>query len=219
MSLIENSRFSDSPPCYRRGMAAFDRVHLRKLTDRERTAFEERHPRSAAAYARSGHLFGRVPMTWMNKNVTGYPVYAAGARGARLTDIDGHQYVDFCLGDTGAMAGHSPTPVVEAVTRRLGELGGATTMLPTEDAAVVGDQLSSRFGVPAWSFTLTATDANRWAIRLLRAVSGRSRILVNRTGRGDHRQGDRRRHPGRRVRAVGRAGGRTVGRALTDLLA
>jgi len=118
-------------------------------------------------------------MTWMNKNAAGYPVYADRARGARLTDIDGHEYVDFSLGDTAAMAGHSPAAVVEAVTRRLSDLGGASTMLPTEDAAVVGAELSRRFGVLAWSFALTATDANRWAIRLLRAVTGRPRILVN----------------------------------------
>ncbi|AGZ41816.1 transaminase [Actinoplanes friuliensis] len=156
-----------------------DRDRLRLLTGRERALFAERNPRSADAYARAGHLFGRVPMTWMNKSAAGYPVYVDRARGARLSDVDGHEYVDFCLGDTAAMAGHSPAPVVEAVTRRLGELGGASTMLPTEDAAVVGAELSRRFGVPEWSFALTATDANRWAIRLLRAVTGRSRILVN----------------------------------------
>jgi glutamate-1-semialdehyde 2,1-aminomutase len=115
----------------------------------------------------------------MNKNVTGHPIYAGSARGARLTDIDGHEYVDFCLGDTAAMAGHSPAPVVDAVTRRLAGLGGASTMLPTEDAAVAGAELARRFGVPLWSFALTATDANRWAIRLLRAATGRSKILVN----------------------------------------
>ncbi|GAA3343771.1 hypothetical protein GCM10020358_44280 [Amorphoplanes nipponensis] len=109
----------------------------------------------------------------MNKSAAGHPVYLDRARGARLTDIDGHEYVDFfCLGDTAAMAGHSPAPVVAAVTRRLGDLGGASTMVPTEDAALVGAELSRRFGLPAWSFALTATDANRWAIRLLRAVTG-----------------------------------------------
>ena len=118
-------------------------------------------------------------MTWMNKAATGLPVYAARARGARLTDVDGHGYVDFCLGDTAAMAGHSPPPVVAAVTDRLAAGGGLATMLPTEDAAWVGAELARRFGVPRWSFTLTATDANRWAIRLLRAVTGRPRILVN----------------------------------------
>ncbi|MFE9656454.1 transaminase [Micromonospora sp. NPDC006431] len=156
-----------------------DRARLNRLLERERAEFVERHPRSAAAYARAEHLFGKVPMTWMNKNAAGFPVYVDRARGARLTDIDGHDYVDFCLGDTGAMAGHSPDPVVAAVTRRLAELGGGSTMLPTEEAATVGAELSRRFGLPTWSFTLTATDANRWAIRLLRAITGRPRILVN----------------------------------------
>jgi len=160
-------------------MSTIDRTRLATLTAREQAAFAARTPRSAAAYAAAGALFGRVPMTWMNKTAAGYPVYAAGARGARVTDVDGHEYADFCLGDTGAMAGHSPAPVVAAVTRRLAEAGGATTMLPTEDAAAVGAELSRRFGLPLWSFALTATDANRWAIRLLRAVTGRPRILVN----------------------------------------
>ena len=159
--------------------SAIDRVRLGVLTERERGTFAERNPRSAAAHARAGNLFGRVPMTWMNKTAAGHPVYAGRARGARLTDIDGHEYVDFCLGDTAAMAGHSPAPVVAAVNRRLADLGGASTMLPTEDAGPVGAELTRRFGVPAWSFALTATDANRWAIRLLRAVTGRPRVLVN----------------------------------------
>ena len=156
-----------------------DRARLATLAERERAAFTERHPRSAAAYQRADHLFGRVPMTWMNKTAAGFPVHFATARGNRITDVDGHEYLDFCLGDTGAMAGHSPAPVVEAVQQRLATLGGAATMMPTEDAAAVAAELARRFRVPYWSFALTATDANRWAIRLLRAVTGRPKILVN----------------------------------------
>jgi glutamate-1-semialdehyde 2,1-aminomutase len=117
-------------------------------------------------------------MTWMAKWAGGHPVYAARAHGATIEDVDGHRYVDFALGDTGAMAGHSPAPVVEAVQRRLGEAGGATLMLPTDDAAWVGEELARRFGVPRWSFTLTATDANRWALRLCRAMTRRPLVLV-----------------------------------------
>ena len=156
-----------------------DRARLAALAERERADFAQRHPRSAQAYQQADHLFGRVPMTWMNKTAAGFPVYFATARGNRITDVDGHELIDFCLGDTGAMAGHSPQPVVEAVHRRLAGLGGATTMMPTEDAAVVAAELSRRFRMPYWSFALTATDANRWAIRLLRAVTGRPKILVN----------------------------------------
>ncbi|MGW0089138.1 transaminase [Streptomyces sp. NPDC003328] len=156
-----------------------DRARLRRLLARESAEAQELNPRSKAAYERADHLFGRVPMTWMNKTAGAFPRYLAAARGARLTDIDGHDYIDFCLGDTGAMAGHSPDAVAAAVQRRFTELGGATAMLPTEDAEWVGAELTRRFGLTRWSFSLTATDANRWAIRLARAVTGRPKILVN----------------------------------------
>ncbi|GHF39552.1 transaminase [Streptomyces griseosporeus] len=156
-----------------------DRTRLHRLLARESAEAERRNPRSRAAYEGAGNLFGRVPMTWMNKTAGAFPRYLATARGARVTDIDGHEYIDFCLGDTGAMAGHSPAPVTEAVQRRFAELGGATAMLPTEDAAWVGAELTRRFGPTHWSFALTATDANRWAIRLARAATGRPKILVN----------------------------------------
>ncbi|MEV6053772.1 transaminase [Streptomyces sp. NPDC052107] len=156
-----------------------DRTRLHALLARESAEAERRNPRSRAAYAGADHLFGRVPMTWMNKTAGAFPRYLAGARGARVTDVDGHEYIDFCLGDTGAMAGHSPAPVTDAVRMRFAEQGGATAMLPTEDAEWVGAELTRRFGLARWSFSLTATDANRWAIRLARAVTGRPKILVN----------------------------------------
>lgn len=156
-----------------------DRARLSDLLARERALAAERNPRSKAAFADAGNLFGGVPMTWMNKTAAGFPLYLATARGARLTDLDGHELIDFCLGDTGAMAGHSPEPTVRAVQERFGELGGATAMLPTEDAAAVGRELERRFGLPRWSFSLTATDANRWAIRLARAITGRPKILFH----------------------------------------
>ncbi|MCD6725960.1 MAG: aminotransferase class III-fold pyridoxal phosphate-dependent enzyme [Solirubrobacteraceae bacterium] len=152
---------------------------LQELLERERAAFRVSHPKSGAAYEAADHLFGHVPMTWMNKNAAGHPLYLDRARGAHVWDIDGHEYVDLCLGDTGAMAGHSPPPTVRAVADRFGELGGATAMMPTEDAEWVGAELARRFGLPLWSFSLTATDANRWAIRLARAMTGRPKILFN----------------------------------------
>ena len=155
-----------------------DRMRLSSLIARERHAHRERTPGSRGAYEASDHLLGRVPMTWMNKWSGGYPLYLRAARGNRITDVDGHEYIDFALGDTGAMAGHSPAATVAAVERRIGELGGITTMMPSEDAEWVGADLTRRFGVPLWSFTLTATDANRWALRLGRLITGRPRILA-----------------------------------------
>ena len=156
-----------------------DRGRLSTLMERERQTYKARNPRSLAAYQSARNLFGRVPMTWMNKSAGGFPLYLSTAKGAHVEDIDGHNYVDFCLGDTGAMAGHSPDATVQAVQRRYAELGGATAMMPSEDAAWVGAELARRFGLPYWSFSLTATDANRWAIRLARAVTGRPKILFH----------------------------------------
>jgi len=156
---------------------ALDRRRLTDLLTAERQRFADGHPRSRDAYrAARANLFGGVPMTWMNKAAGGFPLYVDSARGAHVRDLDGHEYVDFALGDTGAMAGHAPAPTVEAVQRRLRD--GLTTMMPTTDAAWVGAELARRFGLPLWSFSLTATDANRWAIRLARAVTGRPKILV-----------------------------------------
>ena len=136
------------------------------------------YPRARELFAAAEHLFGRVPMTWMAMWSGGFPIDLDRARGNRVVDVDGHEYVDFALGDTGAMAGHSPEATVAAVAQRLGTLGGITTMLPTADAEWVGAELARRFGLPLWSFTLTATDANRWALRLARLATGRPKVLT-----------------------------------------
>ena len=159
-------------------MATLDRSRLASLLAAEQATYTDRHPRSRDLFAAADNLFGRVPMTWMNMWTGGFPLYLDHATGNRITDVDGHTYVDFALGDTGAMAGHSPAPTVAAVQRRAGELGGITTMLPTEDAQWVGAELERRFGLPLWSFTLSATDANRWAIRLARLATGKPKVLV-----------------------------------------
>ena len=160
-------------------MPELGRDRITALLRDEQERFAREHPRSRELFERaSGSLVSGVPMTWMAKWAGGHPVYAASAHGAVIEDVDGHRYVDFALGDTGAMAGHSPSATVAAIQRRLGEHGGATLMLPTEDAAWVGEELGRRFGVPLWSFALTATDANRWALRLCRAMTRRPYVLV-----------------------------------------
>jgi glutamate-1-semialdehyde 2,1-aminomutase len=145
------------------------------LLDRERGRFADTHAASREMHeaARLSLLAG-VPMTWMTMWAGGHPIYVAEANGARVVDVDGNHYSDFCLGDTGAMAGHKPEPTIRALT----DSAGITTMLPTEDAAWVGEELARRFGVPYWQFALTATDANRWMLRICREVTGRPKVLV-----------------------------------------
>ena len=154
-------------------------MHARagELLERELERFEREHPRSGELSKRAAaSLLAGVPMHWMLRWPGAYPVYAEEASGARFRDVDGIEYVDFCLGDTGAMTGHSPEPVVRAVAEQAAR--GITLMLPSEDALWVGEELGRRFGLPRWQFALTATDANRFAIRLARHVTGRPKVLV-----------------------------------------
>ena len=157
-------------------VVTIDRARLQALVALERATYRDRHEASAALFGQASHLFGRVPMTWMAKWSGGFPLYLATAHGNRIRSVDGLEFIDFALGDTAAMAGHSPSATVEAVQSRLGVDGGVTTMLPTADAEWVGAHLAERFGVPLWSFTLTATDANRWALRLGRLATGRPKV-------------------------------------------
>ena len=156
-----------------------DRERLARLIERERATAAAASPESRRLAERAHeHMIGGVPMQWMEIWVGPTVRFFARAKGNRIIDVDGNELVDFCLGDTGSMAGHSPDALVAAVQRRIGELGGITTMLPTEDAIWVAGDLARRFGLPKWTFSLTATDANRWVLRTCRQLTGRSKILI-----------------------------------------
>jgi glutamate-1-semialdehyde 2,1-aminomutase len=159
-------------------VATIDRTRIRDLMERERATFRERHPRSGelAEQAKRNLLYG-VPMNWMTRWPGDHPVFVERAEGARFWDVDGNPFVDFCLGDTGGMAGHSPKATVDAIARQAAQ--GITLMLPTADAEWVGAEMARRFGMPFWSFTLTATDANRFVIRWARELTGRPKIAVH----------------------------------------
>src|SRR6266403_125722 len=158
-------------------MSTIDRKKLHQLHEHESQRFLADHPKSAALYARAqSSLLGGVPMNWMKKWAGAFPIFVKSAKGAHFTDVDGRVYIDLCLGDTGAMTGHSPEIVAETVARRAKE--GITFMLPTEDSLRVGEDLQRRFRLSYWQFTLTATDANRFAIRIAREITQRSKILV-----------------------------------------
>ena len=154
-----------------------DRSRLARLLAAEESRFEAAHPRSRELFDRARRsLLGGVPMNWMIRSPGAFPIFVARAQASRFVDVDGHSYLDLCLGDTGAMTGHAPPALVEAIGDQARR--GLTFMLPTEDAVFVGEELARRFGLPFWQMALTATDANRFAIRLARHVTRRPRVLV-----------------------------------------
>ena len=158
-------------------VVSIDRSKMRELQAKEEKRFTEARPKSNALFERARKsLLAGVPMNWMVRWAGPFPVFVARAKGAHITDVDGHEYIDFCLGDTGAMFGHSPEAVTDAVKDHIDN--GITTMLPTEDSVWVGEELARRFGLPYWQIVMTATDANRFSIRLARVITGRKKILV-----------------------------------------
>src|SRR5438876_809253 len=151
-------------------MNSISRIRLQSLMQREQKRFVDERPKSKALFERARKsLLGGVPMNWMAKWAGAFPPFVREAQGAHFYDVDGHRYLDLCLGDTGAMTGHSPDPMAEAVAAQVRR--GVTFMLPTEDSIWVGEELQRRFGLPYWQIAMTATDANRFAIRLARGLT------------------------------------------------
>jgi glutamate-1-semialdehyde 2,1-aminomutase len=143
----------------------------------EQEKFLETHIKSGALFEEAKKVMpGGVPMSWMAKWPGAYPVFIESAVGAHFTDVDKNNYIDFCLGDTGSMTGHSPAPTVAAIQEQAHR--GITAMLPTADAVAVSQELATRFGLPLWQFTVSATDANRHVLRYSRLLTGRSKIIV-----------------------------------------
>jgi len=154
-----------------------NREHLKKLQKKEMERFISRTPKSAALFEKAkGVMPGGVPMSWMSKWPGKYPLFVESAKGAHFIDVDGNEYIDLCLGDTGSMTGHSPKPTVDAISNQLSK--GMTAMLPTDDALAVSKELARRFHLPLWQFTVSATDANRHVIRYARLITRRQKIIV-----------------------------------------
>jgi glutamate-1-semialdehyde 2,1-aminomutase len=158
-------------------IAGIRRDRLEALARREVARYARSRPKTRGTLAAgAGHYLGEVPMHWMRDWPMPHPLVVATAEGARLIDVDGFGIDDFCLGDTGSMFGHSPAPVARAIRRQARR--GLTYMLPTEDALEVGRLLCAAFGPFRWQIATTATDANRFALRVARAVTGRPKVLV-----------------------------------------
>lgn len=148
-----------------------------KIADEQGVLYASRRPRSKAVFEDSlDGYFDRVPLHWMRDWPMPFPMIVSEASGSRIVDLDGNAIIDFCLGDTGSMFGHGPAPILEALAKT--GRSGLTTMLPSEEAAAVAPLLAQRFGLPRWQIAGSASDANRFAMRVARAVTGRSKVLV-----------------------------------------
>jgi glutamate-1-semialdehyde 2,1-aminomutase len=159
-------------------MASITLERVKGLLKQEEDRFVKERPKSRALFEEAKkNLVGGVPMSWMRIWTGGFPVFVDKAEGVTITDVDGHRYLDLCLGDTGGLCGHANPKIVEAITNQM-KNRGTTTMLPTEDCIWVGQELQRRFGLPFWQVLMTATDANRMALKVARSITGRQLILA-----------------------------------------
>lgn len=154
-----------------------DFSHIAALQQIERERFVATHPQSLAlAQAAQAHYLFGVPLHWMRDWPSPAALFVQQAHGVSLTCVDGLRHTDFCLGDTGAMFGHSPAPLAQAIAQQAAQ--GLTCMLPAANAVVVGEGLARVFGLPMWQMALTASDANRFVLRWARAITQRPQLLV-----------------------------------------
>ena len=149
---------------------------LTELNEREKKTFKERTGESKRLFDNAQEmLLNGTPTPWMGDWGTEYPIFLKKAKDNRILDVDGNEYLDFCLGDTGAMFGHSPDATAKTVCEQVQK--GITTMMPCPESLEIGIELGKRFGLPLWQVAMTATEANRYVIRICRALTGRPKVL------------------------------------------
>ena len=150
---------------------------LDSLREREVARFRARIPRSRALYEQSRRLMpSGVPSSWMAAFYPGTEIFVSRGAGARFEDVDGNSYLDMTQSDLSMVCGFGPEAVTRAVAQRFA--AGSHFLLPTEDAIAVCGLLASRFGMPFWQFTLSASAANTEAIRIARLATGRDKVLL-----------------------------------------
>jgi glutamate-1-semialdehyde 2,1-aminomutase len=158
-------------------LSGIDGERVRALLEDENARFVAERPRSMTLLERArGSMPRGVPMSWMDDLYEHPPVWVSDGEGAYFTDVDGHRYLDMYVADMSAFCGHAPAAVIEAVSARIAR--GNQFLLPSEDAIDVAEHLATRYGLPQWQFTSSATQANTEVIRIAREMTGRGRILL-----------------------------------------
>src|SRR5690349_10407455 len=156
------------------GRTAGARPDLNRITAEQEEIFVRRQPGSRELASRaSGALVGGVVSSW--QITAPQPVWLSHGLGSKVYDVDGNEYVDLHGGYGAMLAGHAHPAIVEAVRARVGR--GTHFAQPTEDALLVAEELARRFGLPLWRFGNSGTEATMDAVHLMRAVTGRRRII------------------------------------------
>src|SRR6476661_3077856 len=148
-------------------------TRLDVLIEAETARFRDRQSRSREMSDRARTLAGGATSNWQVAEP--HAVWLSHGSGSKVYDVDGCEYSDFHGGYGVSLAGHGHPAIVEAVRARVAR--GTHFAQPTEDSIVVADNLAERFGQPLWRFGNSGTESTMDAVHLMRAATGRDRIL------------------------------------------
>ncbi|HEX5579278.1 MAG TPA: aminotransferase class III-fold pyridoxal phosphate-dependent enzyme, partial [Candidatus Limnocylindria bacterium] len=151
-----------------------DRERVRAVGQREEAAYRARTPRSAELHVRAQRA---MPLGVASSFQTydPYPLFMTDARGSRIWDADGNEYIDFDMAFGVLAAGHSHPLVAEALQRRVAN--GTCYTFPIEDGVALAEEIKQRFGVDLVRFSNSGTEATMDAIRVARGFTGREKLL------------------------------------------
>ncbi|MEX0756307.1 MAG: aspartate aminotransferase family protein [Actinomycetota bacterium] len=167
-----------------RGTVEIDLQNVDRLIAKEEATLEPKHRRSIEYKQIAAEtVTGGVASSWQDSPP--HTIFADHAKGSRLWDIDGNEYIDFHLGYGAMVAGHAHPKIVAAIQRQAER--GTHFAQPTQDLHEIGENLRDRFKLPLWRFCNSGTEATLEAARLMRATTGRDLILkIEGTYHGHH---------------------------------
>jgi glutamate-1-semialdehyde 2,1-aminomutase len=155
------------------GIAPELSTRLDSVIEDETRTFLDRQRRSEDMSERAQVLAGGATSSWQLAEP--HTVWLSHGNGSKLYDVDGNEYSDFHGGYGVSLAGHNHPAIVEAVRRRVAL--GTHFAQPTEDSIVVAENLAERYRQPLWRFGNSGTEATMDAVHLMRAFTGRDRII------------------------------------------
>lgn len=151
-----------------------DRARIADMAAREEAEYRRRTPKSAELFARARESLP-LGVASSFQAYDPYPLFMTDARGSRITDADGNEYIDFDMAFGVLAAGHSHPILADALQYRVAN--GTCYTFPVEDGIALAEEIKARFGADFVRFSNSGTEATMDAIRVARGYTGREKII------------------------------------------
>jgi glutamate-1-semialdehyde 2,1-aminomutase len=159
------------------------RARIAEIGAREEAAYRDRSPKSAALFDRARQALP-LGVASSFQAYDPYPLFMTDARGSRIWDADGNEYIDFDMAFGVLAAGHSHPVLAEALQHRVAN--GTCYTFPVEDGVALAEEVKARFGADFVRFSNSGTEATMDAIRVARGYTGREKVIKMEGGYHGH---------------------------------